>query len=150
MINTVSLVANVETIHSYTNDQNLIDNYHKAERRGRSAPLNMVITSTGAAKAVAKVLPELSGVLTGNAIRVPTPNVSMAVMNLNLATEVTAEEMNATFRAISYHSPLQETNWLYLFNGSRFFRLGWVNACRRCRWWSNHCRRLSCCFVCVV
>ena len=100
--------GHVETIHSYTNDQNLIDNYHKAERRGRSAPLNMVITSTGAAKAVAKVLPELSGVLTGNAIRVPTPNVSMAVMNLNLATEVTAEEMNATFRAISYHSPLQE------------------------------------------
>jgi len=65
--------GHVETIHSYTNDQNLIDNYHSAERRGRSAPLNMVITSTGAAKAVSKVLPELSGVLTGNAIRVPTP-----------------------------------------------------------------------------
>ena len=53
--------GHVETIHSYTNDQNLIDNYHKAERRGRSAPLNMVITSTGAAKAVAKVLPQLGG-----------------------------------------------------------------------------------------
>lgn len=100
--------GHVETIHSYTNDQNLIDNYHKAERRGRSAPLNMVITSTGAAKAVAKVLPELSGLLTGNAIRVPTPNVSMAVMNLNLKTEVTADELNETFRQISYHSPLQE------------------------------------------
>ncbi len=100
--------GHVETIHSYTNDQNLIDNYHSAERRGRSAPLNMVITSTGAAKAVAKVLPELSGVLTGNAIRVPTPNVSMAVMNLNLKQEVTAEELNETFRQISYHSPLQE------------------------------------------
>ena len=100
--------GHVETIHSYTNDQNLIDNYHKAERRGRSAPLNMVITSTGAAKAVAKVLPELKGVLTGNAIRVPTPNVSMAVMNLNLATEVTRETLNETFRAITYHSPLQE------------------------------------------
>lgn len=100
--------GHVETIHSYTNDQNLIDNYHSAERRGRSAPLNMVITSTGAAKAVAKVLPELSGVLTGNAIRVPTPNVSMAVMNLNLAKEVTAKELNETFREISYHSPLQE------------------------------------------
>ena len=100
--------GHIETIHSYTNDQNLIDNYHKAERRGRSAPLNMVITSTGAAKAVAKVLPELQGVLTGNAIRVPTPNVSMAVMNLNLAKEVTAEELNETFRKISYHSPLQE------------------------------------------
>lgn len=100
--------GHIETIHSYTNDQNLIDNYHSAERRGRSAPLNMVITSTGAAKAVAKVLPELAGVLTGNAIRVPTPNVSMAVMNLNLANEVTAQELNETFREISYHSPLQE------------------------------------------
>ena len=100
--------GHVETIHSYTNDQNLIDNYHPAERRGRSAPLNMVITSTGAAKAVAKVLPELAGVLTGNAIRVPTPNVSMAVMNLNLKCDVTAEELNRVFRDISYHSPLQE------------------------------------------
>lgn len=100
--------GHVETIHSYTNDQNLIDNYHSAERRGRSAPLNMVITSTGAAKAVAKVLPELAGVLTGNAIRVPTPNVSMAVMNLNLKQKVTADDINETFRQISYHSPLQE------------------------------------------
>ena len=100
--------GHVETIHSYTNDQNLIDNYHSAERRGRSAPLNMVITSTGAAKAVAKVLPELSGILTGNAIRVPTPNVSMAVMNLNLEKAVTREELNELFRQISYHSTLQE------------------------------------------
>lgn len=100
--------GHVETIHSYTNDQNLIDNYHKAERRGRSAPLNMVITSTGAAQAVAKVLPQLAGKLTGNAIRVPTPNVSMAVMNLNLAKAVTAEELNHLFETISYHSPLQE------------------------------------------
>ncbi len=100
--------GHIETIHSYTNDQNLIDNYHKAERRGRSAPLNMVITSTGAAKAVAKVLPQLSGKLTGNAIRVPTPNVSMAVMNLNLSKDVTADQLNQLFRDISYHSPLQE------------------------------------------
>lgn len=100
--------GHVETIHSYTNDQNLIDNYHSAERRGRSAPLNMVITSTGAAKAVAKVLPELAGKLTGNAIRVPTPNVSMAVMNLNLAKEVTAQQLNKLFQDLSYHSPLQE------------------------------------------
>lgn len=100
--------GHVETIHSYTNDQNLIDNYHKSERRGRSAPLNMVITSTGAAKAVAKVLPKLAGKLTGNAIRVPTPNVSMAVMNLNLSKEVTAEAINKLFENISYHSPLQE------------------------------------------
>ncbi|MCL4130770.1 UNVERIFIED_CONTAM: hypothetical protein GTU68_025756 [Idotea baltica] len=100
--------GHVETIHSYTNDQNLIDNFHSAERRGRSAPLNMVITSTGAAKAVAKVLPELAGKLTGNAIRVPTPNVSMAVMNLNLAKEVTKEQLNDLFQGIAYHSPLQE------------------------------------------
>ena len=100
--------GHVETIHSYTNDQNLIDNFHSAERRGRSAPLNMVITSTGAAKAVAKVLPELAGKLTGNAIRVPTPNVSMAVMNLNLAKAVTKDELNQLFQDISYHSPLQE------------------------------------------
>lgn len=100
--------GHIETIHSYTNDQNLLDNFHPKERRGRSAPLNMVITSTGAAKAVAKVLPELAGKLTGNAIRVPTPNVSMAVMNLNLEKEVTREELNEFFQKISYHSPLQE------------------------------------------
>ena len=68
--------GHIETIHSYTNDQNLIDNFHKKDRRGRGAPLNMVLTSTGAVKAVAKALPELEGKLTGNAIRVPTPNVS--------------------------------------------------------------------------
>ena len=61
--------GHMETIHSYTNDQNLIDNYHKGDRRGRSAPLNMVLTSTGAANAVAKCLPELRGKLTGNALR---------------------------------------------------------------------------------
>ena len=99
--------GHVETVHSYTNDQNLIDNYHKAERRGRSAALNMVITSTGAAKAVAKALPELEGRLTGNAIRVPTPNVSMAVLNLTLAQEVTRERVNAVMRDVT-HSDLRE------------------------------------------
>src|SRR5690606_29607583 len=81
--------GHVETVHSYTNDQNLIDNYHKADRRGRSAALNMVITETGAAKAVSKVLPQFDGKLTGNAIRVPTPNVSMAILNLTLNRETT-------------------------------------------------------------
>ncbi len=100
--------GHVETIHSYTNDQNLIDNYHKKERRGRSAPLNMVLTSTGAAKAVTKALPELAGKLTGNAIRVPTPNVSMAVMNLNLEKETTKDELQNMFRDISYDSPLRD------------------------------------------
>ncbi|TGU74923.1 glyceraldehyde-3-phosphate dehydrogenase [Geomonas terrae] len=99
--------GHVETCHSYTNDQNLIDNYHKADRRGRSAPLNMVITETGAAKAVAKVLPELTGKLTGNAIRVPTPNVSLAILNLQLKQETDVETLNSYLRAISLDSPLQ-------------------------------------------
>jgi len=100
--------GHVETVHSYTNDQNLIDNYHSAERRGRSAPLNMVLTTTGAAKAVAKALPELDGKLTGNAIRVPTPNVSMAVMNLNLAKSTSKEELNDYIREISLDSGLSQ------------------------------------------
>jgi len=100
--------GHVETVHSYTNDQNLIDNYHKAERRGRSAPLNMVLTTTGAAKAVSKALPELEGKLTGNAIRVPTPNVSMAVMNINLGKETTKEELNDYIRGTALDSPLSQ------------------------------------------
>jgi glyceraldehyde 3-phosphate dehydrogenase len=101
------LSGHVETCHSYTNDQNLIDNYHNKHRRGRSAPLNMVITETGAASAIAKALPELSGKLTGNAIRVPTPNVSLAILNLTLGEEVTREELNSYLRDISLDSPLQ-------------------------------------------
>lgn len=100
------LSGHIETVHSYTNDQNLIDNFHKGERRGRSASLNMVLTSTGAAKAVAKALPELAGKLTGNSIRVPTPNVSMVVANLNLAKSVDKESLNHYLRQIATHSPL--------------------------------------------
>jgi glyceraldehyde 3-phosphate dehydrogenase len=99
--------GHVETCHSYTNDQNLIDNYHKKNRRGRSAPLNMVITETGAASAVAKALPELAGKLTGTAIRVPTPNVSLAILNLSLGRETSVEELNDYLRDISLDSPLQ-------------------------------------------
>ncbi len=99
--------GHIETCHSYTNDQNLIDNYHKASRRGRSAPLNMVITETGAAKAVAKVIPDLAGKLTGNAIRVPTPNVSLAILNLELGQAVTVSEINGYLRSMSLESPLQ-------------------------------------------
>ncbi len=99
--------GHVETCHSFTNDQNLIDNYHKNNRRGRSAPLNMVITETGAAKAVAKVLPELTGKLTGNAIRVPTPNVSLAILNLELSKPIEVKELNGYLRDISLDSPLQ-------------------------------------------
>ncbi len=99
--------GHVETIHSYTNDQNLIDNYHKADRRGRSAPLNMVITETGAAKAVAKALPVLAGKLTGNAIRVPTPNVSMAIISLNLNGETSKDDINEYLRNVALSSELQ-------------------------------------------
>lgn len=100
--------GHVETVHAYTNDQNLIDNYHSADRRGRSAPLNMVLTETGAAKAVGKVLPQLQGKLTGNAIRVPTPNVSMAILHLNLNQEATAEEVNEYMRQMALHSDLRK------------------------------------------
>jgi glyceraldehyde 3-phosphate dehydrogenase len=102
------VAGHVETVHAYTNDQNLIDNYHKASRRGRSAPLNMVLTETGAAVAVAKVLPQLVGKLTGNAIRVPTPNVSMAILNLTLERETTADEIREFMRAQALHSPLRK------------------------------------------
>jgi len=100
--------GHVETVHAYTNDQNLIDNFHKAERRGRAAALNMVLTETGAAKAVAKALPELNGKLTGNAIRVPTPNVSMAILNLTLEKETSKEELNEYMRKMALHSPLRK------------------------------------------
>jgi len=101
------LNGHVETVHSFTNDQNLIDNYHKADRRGRAATLNMVITETGAAKAVAKALPALKGKLTGNSVRVPTPNVSLAILNLTLDKEVDREEVNEYIRQISINSNLQ-------------------------------------------
>ena len=100
--------GHVETVHSYTNDQNLIDNFHKGDRRGRSAALNMVITETGAAKAVAKALPELAGKLSGNAIRVPTPNVSMAILNLNLEKSTDRDEVNDYLRHMALHSDLHK------------------------------------------
>lgn len=98
--------GHVETVHSFTNDQNLIDNYHKAERRGRAASLNMVITETGAAKAVSKAYPKLEGKLTGNAIRVPTPNVSMAILSLNLQSETDKDSLNRYLRDTSLFSSL--------------------------------------------
>ena len=100
--------GHVETVHSYTNDQNLIDNFHTGSRRGRSAPLNMVITETGAATAAAKALPFLKGKLTGNAIRVPTPNVSMAILNLNLEKNTDRDEVNEYLRQMAMHSDLQK------------------------------------------
>ena len=100
--------GHIETVHAYTNDQNLIDNFHKKDRRGRGAPLNMVITSTGAVNAVAKALPELKGKLTGNAIRVPTPNVSLAILSLELNEKVTVETVNDYLRSMAFHSKYRE------------------------------------------
>jgi len=86
--------GHIETVHAYTSDQNLLDNFHKKPRRGRGAATNMVLTSTGAAKAVSKVFPHLKGKLTGNAVRVPTPNVSLAIMNLTVKNPTSVEELN--------------------------------------------------------
>ncbi|MGW2597381.1 glyceraldehyde-3-phosphate dehydrogenase [Streptomyces klenkii] len=101
------LRGHVETVHSFTNDQNLLDNYHKADRRGRSAPLNMVITETGAASAVAKALPDLKAPITGSSIRVPVPDVSIAILSLRLGRETTREEVLEYLRDVSLNSPLK-------------------------------------------
>lgn len=85
--------GHLETIHAYTNDQNLLDNYHKKPRRGRAAPLNMVITSTGAGTAAAKVIPSLAGKLTANAVRVPTANVSLAILSLTVKRQTSREKV---------------------------------------------------------
>ncbi|QQR87034.1 MAG: glyceraldehyde-3-phosphate dehydrogenase [Flavobacteriales bacterium] len=90
--------GHIETVHAYTNDQNLLDNYHKKPRRGRSAAINMVITSTGAGSAVTKAIPSLKDKLTANAVRVPTPNGSLAIMNLTLNRKVTLDEVNEFLR----------------------------------------------------
>ena len=99
--------GHIETIHAYTNDQNLLDNFHKKDRRGRSAAINMVITETGAAKAVSKVIPELEGKLTGSAVRVPTPNGSLAVMSLTLKKETSVEEIQDLVKAAALQGPLR-------------------------------------------
>jgi glyceraldehyde 3-phosphate dehydrogenase len=101
------LRGHVETVHSFTNDQNLLDNYHKADRRGRSAPLNMVITETGAASAVAKALPDLKAPITGSSIRVPVPDVSIAILSLRLGRETDREEVLDYLRNVSLTSPLK-------------------------------------------
>lgn len=100
--------GHIETIHSFTNDQNLLDNYHKKYRRGRAASLNMVITETGAGKAVAKVIPTLDGKLTSNAVRVPTPNVSLAILNLAVETETSRDDVNSVLRNAALKGELVE------------------------------------------
>ena len=100
--------GHIETIHSYTNDQNLLDNYHPKYRRGRSAALNMVITETGADKAVAKVLPSLAGKISGNSVRVPTPDVSLAILNLTLNKETSKEGINEIMKDAALKGNLVE------------------------------------------
>jgi glyceraldehyde 3-phosphate dehydrogenase len=86
------------TIHSYTNDQNLLDLPHKDLRRARAAALSMIPSTTGAAKAVAEVIPALKGKLHGTAVRVPTPNVSLVDLTVEMEKAATAEEINAAFK----------------------------------------------------
>ena len=100
--------GHLETIHAYTNDQNLVDNYHKKYRRGRAAALNMVITETGAGSAVAKALPSLEGKLTSNAIRVPVPNGSLAILNLELEKPTSLAEINAVLKKYALEGDLVE------------------------------------------
>ena len=98
--------GHIETVHAYTNDQNLLDNMHDKPRRGRSAAINMVITSTGAGSAVTKVIPELQDKLTANAVRVPTPNGSLAILSLELNGTTSIEEMNALIKDAALNGEL--------------------------------------------
>ncbi len=100
--------GHIETVHAYTNDQNLVDNMHKKYRRGRAAALNMVITETGAGKAVAKALPQLEGKLTSNAIRVPVPNGSLALLKLDVNKETSKEDVNEIMRKAALTGDLVE------------------------------------------
>lgn len=100
--------GHLETIHAYTNDQNLVDNMHKKYRRGRAAALNMVITETGAGTAVAKALPSLAGKLTSNAIRVPVPNGSLVVLNLEVGKETSVTAVNDIMKQYALEGELVE------------------------------------------
>lgn len=100
--------GHLETIHAYTNDQNLVDNMHSKYRRGRAAALNMVITETGAGKAVAKALPVLAGKLTSNAIRVPVPNGSLVILKLNFKKNVSIDSINECMKQYALEGELVE------------------------------------------
>ncbi|WP_323027897.1 glyceraldehyde-3-phosphate dehydrogenase [Gelidibacter japonicus] len=100
--------GHLETIHSYTNDQNLVDNFHNKYRRGRAAALNMVITETGAGSAVSKALPSLEGKLTSNAIRVPVPNGSLAILNLELKKPTSLDGINTIMKKYALEGNLVE------------------------------------------
>lgn len=100
--------GHLETIHAYTNDQNLVDNMHKKYRRGRAAALNMVITETGAGSAVTKALPSFAGKLTSNAIRVPVPNGSLAILKLELENKTSKDGINAIMKKYALEGDLVE------------------------------------------
>lgn len=100
--------GHLETIHAYTNDQNLVDNMHGKYRRGRAAALNMVITETGAGEAVAKALPSLKGKLTSNAIRVPVPNGSLAILNLEINQKTSLDGVNSMIKKYALEGDLVE------------------------------------------
>lgn len=100
--------GHIETIHAYTNDQNLVDNMHSKYRRGRAAALNMVITETGAGSAVDKVIPGLGAKLTSNAIRVPVPDGSLAILNLTVNKDTSLEEVNEIMRDAALNGNLVE------------------------------------------
>jgi glyceraldehyde 3-phosphate dehydrogenase len=109
VVDTLGVVkGHLETIHAYTNDQNLVDNMHNKYRRGRAAALNMVITETGAGTAVAKAIPSLAGKLTSNAIRVPVPNGSLVVLNLEVETETSIADINAIMKKYALEGELVE------------------------------------------
>lgn len=100
--------GHLETIHAYTNDQNLVDNMHSKYRRGRAANLNMVITETGAGQAVSKALPSLKGKLTSNAIRVPVPNGSLAILNLDIKNKTSRDGINTIIKKYALEGDLVE------------------------------------------
>jgi glyceraldehyde 3-phosphate dehydrogenase len=100
--------GHLETIHAYTNDQNLVDNMHSKYRRGRAAALNMVITETGAGAAVSKALPSFEGKLTSNAIRVPVPNGSLAILCLDLEKSTSVEGLNTIMKKYALEGALVE------------------------------------------
>jgi glyceraldehyde 3-phosphate dehydrogenase len=94
-------------VHSYTNDQKILDQIHPDMRRARAAAMSMIPTTTGAARAVGEVMPELKGKLDGSAIRVPTPNVSIVDLTFTPGRETSLEEVNGALRAASESGPLK-------------------------------------------
>ncbi|MBA2770445.1 MAG: aldehyde dehydrogenase, partial [Sphingomonas sp.] len=96
------------TIHSYTNDQKILDQIHTDMRRARAAAMSIIPTTTGAARAVGEVLPELKGKLDGSAVRVPTPNVSLIDLTFVPGRETSKEDVNAALKAASESGPLKD------------------------------------------